>query len=51
MIYILHYLKDPKLWELLYILDYGVMQDLYHQPQLILRGIGSLGAVSSTFKF
>ena len=29
---ILHYLKDPKLWELRYIPYYGVMQDFVHQP-------------------
>ena len=28
----LHYLKDPKVWELGYIPSYCVMQDLYHQP-------------------
>ena len=35
MIYILQYLKDPKLWELWYIPYYGLlwlMQDLYHEP-------------------
>ena len=32
MIDILHYLKDPKLWELWYIPYYGLLQDLYHQP-------------------
>ena len=33
MIEILHYLKDPKLWESWYIPYYGyVVQDLYHQP-------------------
>ena len=28
------YFKDPELWELWYIplLNYGVMQDVYHQP-------------------
>ena len=31
MIYILHYLQDPKLWELWYSFLW-VMQDLYHQP-------------------
>ena len=32
MILILHYLEDPKLWDLWYIPYYGVMQDLHHQP-------------------
>ena len=32
MIQILHYLKDPKLWELWYIAGKWVMQDLYHPP-------------------
>ena len=33
MLAILHYLKDPKLWELWYIPSYGyVVQGLYHQP-------------------
>ena len=29
---ILHYLKDPKLWELWYIPELWVMQDFVHQP-------------------
>ena len=33
MINILHYLKDPKLWESWYIPYCGAMQDLYHQPE------------------
>ena len=32
MILILHYLKDPELWELWYIPFLRVMQDLYHHP-------------------
>ena len=34
MIQILHYLKDPKLWEIMGIFPYsgGVMQDFYHPP-------------------
>ena len=32
MIYILHYLKDPKLWELWCIsLILGILQDLYRE--------------------
>ena len=33
---ILHCLKEPKLWELWYIPDFGVMQNLYHQPWTII---------------
>ena len=36
---ILHYHKDPKLWELWCIPYCGVMQDLYHQPSFWLSWV------------
>ena len=39
MIKILHYLKDPKLWEVGYIHYDGVLLDLSHQPKLSKLGL------------
>ena len=53
MIKILHYLKDPKLWELRCIPYYVLMQDLCHQPYQMsfIRGLhlGCKGCCSLRF--
>ena len=47
MIEILHYLKDPKLWDLWYLLNLlWVMQDLYHQPSFM--GLLTLDPIGPT---